>query len=91
MPNEANLKEMSSNWVIALFVVWRPGSGSVFRIRIRIQKAVEKGSDTEPDPKHWVSPYVHMVPTYGLNQRMSKVKMLEQNFVPTIYCTVYTN
>ena len=28
------------------------GSGSVFRIRIRIQEAPEYGSDTDPDPQH---------------------------------------
>ena len=29
------------------------GSGSVFRIRIRIQEAPEYGSNTDPDPQHW--------------------------------------
>ena len=28
------------------------GSGSVFRIRIRIQEAPEYGSNTDPDPQH---------------------------------------
>ena len=31
----------------------RSGSGSVLGIRIRIQKAPEYGSNTDPDPQHW--------------------------------------
>ena len=33
-----------------LFYFYMCGSGSVFRIRIRIQKAPEYGSNTDPDP-----------------------------------------
>ena len=29
-------------------------SGSVFGIRIRIQEAPEYGSNTDPDPQHWL-------------------------------------
>ena len=38
------------------------GSSSVFRIRIRIQKTPEYGSNTDPDPQHWSAvmlPNVH--------------------------------
>ena len=33
------------------------GSGSVFRIRILIQKGPEYGSNTDPDPKHCFKDY----------------------------------
>ena len=32
------------------------GSGSVLRIRIRIQKAPEYGSNIDPDPQHCLKP-----------------------------------
>ena len=33
------------------------GSGSVFRIRIRMQEAPEYGSNTDPDPQHCYEVY----------------------------------
>ena len=39
------------------------GSGSVFQIRIRIHKAPEYGSNTDPvpDPQHWSAVLCHSV------------------------------
>ena len=34
------------------------GSRSVFRIQIRIQDAPEYGSNSDPDPQHWLELYV---------------------------------
>ena len=47
----------SSIFFFILSSIYMCGSGSVFRIRIRIQKAPEYGSNTDPDPdpdpQHW--------------------------------------
>ena len=37
------------------------GSGSVFRIRIRIQEAPEYGFNMDPDPQHCLLGTTHMV------------------------------
>ena len=46
----------SSIFFFILSSIYMCGSGSVFRIRIRIQKAPEYGSITDPDPQHCPSP-----------------------------------
>ena len=66
-----NLKKFLLRWVFELWIYilnlisfafilyyfYMCGSGSVFRIRIRIQEAPEYGSNTDPDPQHCYLPW----------------------------------
>ena len=56
------------------------GSGSVFRIRIRIQKAPEYGSDTDPDPQHCC--------TVSLPKLIVLTKMLMIFHIATVHCHI---
>ena len=42
------------SFAFILFYIYMCGSGSVFLIRIRIQKAPEYGSNMDPDPQDWI-------------------------------------
>ena len=45
---------------IRIHELFGSGSGSVLRIRIRIHKAPKYGSNTDPDPQHWLMDPLHL-------------------------------
>ena len=56
----AKIQDCVKKWIkwlvfnLIFRVIWMPGSGSVFWIWIRIQAGPEYGSNTDPDPQHWL-------------------------------------
>ena len=97
--NISNLTSFAS--ILTYSGIYMCGSGSVFRIRIRIQEAPEYGSNTDlgPDPQHWFfsHPYPRPIrrffltfsPITSRSVLVTKMDELLQKYCANQFCTPF--
>ena len=59
--------------ILSFTGIYMSGSGSVCGIRIRIHKAYEYGSNTDPDPQHWIT--CHLSENQGCGSGFAFIKI----------------